>query len=101
MSGGAFTRARNGRAIDRAAIPDLPLADFRREIIEGTRQRERLSALFGGPCSSGGARLWAVLASDQEGVLRLGSTVVPGDSSLEVPGWPSCFRSPWVRSLTG
>ncbi len=80
MNSPVFVRARNGRAIDRAAIPELPLADFRREIIEGARQGERLSALFGTPDSSGAARLWAVLASDQEGVLRLGSTVVPGDS---------------------
>src|SRR5262249_23460508 len=41
---------------------------------------ERLSALFGCRRQSGGIALWAVLASDREGVLRLGTTVVSGDS---------------------
>jgi Ni,Fe-hydrogenase III large subunit len=80
VSSGAFTCTRNGRALDRAAIAELPLADFRREIIEGTRRDQRLSALFGSPRPSGGTQLFAVLASDQEGVVRLGTNVVSGDS---------------------
>jgi Ni,Fe-hydrogenase III large subunit len=80
VSGERFLRARNGRAMARAEVPELPVEDFRREIALGVARDERIAALFGARHASGAVELWAVLASDHDGILRLGTTVVRGDS---------------------
>ena len=79
MSGRLVT-SRNGRALARADVPELPLEDLQREIVDAVAREERLVALFGSPHPSGAVALWAVLASDREGLLRLGTAVVTGDA---------------------
>jgi Ni,Fe-hydrogenase III large subunit len=73
-----FVKTRNGRALDRSAVPDLDLASFRAEIERAIARRARLAALFGAAHPSGGVALWAVLADDHDGWLQLGTTLVSG-----------------------
>lgn len=75
-----LVETRNGHALPRASVPDLPWLDLRAEITRGVERGERLSALFGCPHPSGGVALLAVLAADHDGVLRLGSALIEGES---------------------
>jgi Ni,Fe-hydrogenase III large subunit len=72
--------ARNGRAVARGDVPELGFDALRREVVEAVKRDERLVAFFGAPHASGAVELWAVLASDHEGVLRLGRARVTGES---------------------
>lgn len=80
MIAGEFLQTRNGRAVDRNDVPDLSLDTFRTEIIYAVAREERLVALFGCAHPEGAVELWAVLASDREGLLRIGKTRISGDS---------------------
>lgn len=75
-----LVETRNGHALPRARVPKAPWLDLRAEITRGVARGERLSALFGCPHPSGGVALLAVLAADHDGVLRLGSAVIEGES---------------------
>ena len=88
MTGPEFLRTRNGRSVARADVPDLPLPLFRAEIIAAVAREERLVALFGRSHPSGEVELWAVLASDPEGLLRVGTSRVSGDSYPSIT--PEC-----------
>jgi Ni,Fe-hydrogenase III large subunit len=70
----------NGRAIDRAAIPELPIEDFQRAILDGVDREHRVAALFGSSDAEPSiVNLYVVLASDQQSRLRVGRTRVTGD----------------------
>jgi Ni,Fe-hydrogenase III large subunit len=87
MSGGSVPSAPadglavigNGRAIERAALPELSLGDLQREILAAVEREQRVVALFGS-AEPGGVRLVAVLADDRNGRLRLGQARVTGDA---------------------
>jgi Ni,Fe-hydrogenase III large subunit len=71
----------NGRAIDRASVPELSLHEFQRAILAGVERDQRVVALFGMADTTGAAvRLFVVLADDQQSRLRLAQTRVEEDS---------------------
>jgi Ni,Fe-hydrogenase III large subunit len=71
----------NGRAIDRAGIPELSFDDFRRTILDGVAARQRVAALFGAAVPEAEAvQLYVVIADDHASRLRLGVTTVHGDT---------------------
>jgi len=69
----------NGRATPRAAVPELSLADLQREVLAAVEREQRVVALFGS-AEPGGVRLFAVLADDRHGRLRLGQARAGGDA---------------------
>ena len=81
-------KTRNGRAVERGALPHLELEQLRGELERSIARGDRIAALFGAPHSSGGVELWAVIADDRDGWLRLGTTVVAGDRYPSLT--PSC-----------
>jgi Ni,Fe-hydrogenase III large subunit len=66
----------NGRAVARAEIPDLALADFQRAIATSVGRGQRVAALFGLPGDAESVVLYVVLADDEQSRLRLASTRV-------------------------
>jgi len=70
----------NGRAIDRAAVPELSLEEFQQAILAAVGRDQRVVALFGmldpDPAI---VPLYLVLADDQQSSLRLARTRVRGD----------------------
>ncbi len=75
MSASPLAQTRNGRALDRASVPQLGVAELRRAILEGTSQGCRVSALFG-IAAGDGVELVAVLADDTEATLRVATARV-------------------------
>jgi len=62
----------NGQAADLSACPVLPMARFRRAILDSVASGARLSALFAQPVAEAKAvRLMAVLARPESGDLAL------------------------------
>jgi Ni,Fe-hydrogenase III large subunit len=61
-------------------VPELPFDSFRAEIVAAISGGERLVAFFGSPREDGGVALWAVLAADRDGLLRVATAAVSGDS---------------------
>lgn len=78
-----FLSLRNGGAASRVDVPELSFEALRTEVVEAVHQDERLASFFGVPHASGAIELWAVLAADREGLVRLGRAVVTG------PAFPS------------
>ncbi|WP_394842303.1 NADH-quinone oxidoreductase subunit C [Pendulispora brunnea] len=78
----ALLSVRSGKAVERDAIPRLEFEDFRRAIVEAPSRRERVAALFGTPLQAReeGVELVVVLAFDEEGLIKVGSTVLSGDA---------------------
>jgi len=70
---------RNGQALPLREVPDLPLPAFREAVIQGVREGQRLACL----CADIERRLFAVLADDAAGALRVGRTQLDG------PRYPS------------
>ncbi|MGA2229341.1 MAG: NADH-quinone oxidoreductase subunit C, partial [Tepidisphaeraceae bacterium] len=71
----------NGRAIDRAGVPELETGDFQQAILNGLERGMRVAALFGVAEAAGaGVRLFVVLADDDQSRLRLAQTRVSGES---------------------
>ena len=67
----------NGRAIDRSAIPELPVEAFQQAILDAVDVGQRVASLFGVANPQGETvRLYIVLADDQESRLRLATTTV-------------------------
>jgi len=60
---------RNRRTIPWPAVPCLPVAEFRRAVLEAAAADWRLVALFGMPDGDRETRLVAVLADDHQGEL--------------------------------
>ena len=79
MSGALFAPCRNGVAMPMQDVPDLGFAEFRDQIIQGTSAGKRLACL----CADADLRLYAVLADDRAGTLRIGRT------RLDQPRYPS------------
>ncbi|MBI2393945.1 MAG: NADH-quinone oxidoreductase subunit C [Deltaproteobacteria bacterium] len=69
-------KVRNGRAFARADVPAIPVDEWRRAILARVAEGDRLVALFGTDGGEQGVQLWAVLAADRAGVLRLGTTTI-------------------------
>jgi Ni,Fe-hydrogenase III large subunit len=80
MNAAGFVRLRNGQAIPRASLPELPFADFRRTVLDAVAAGQTVPALFGDTSEGGGVRLYAVLADRARASLRLGSTRLEGDA---------------------
>ncbi len=71
----------NGRALARAAVPELALPDLQREILDAVAREQRVVALFAGADPDAETvRLYVVLADDRHGRLRLGRARIAGDS---------------------
>ena len=68
MNDALFAPMRNGQALPLAQVPDLTLAEFRASVIQGVRSGKRLACL----CADQELNLYAVLASDSEGLLWAG-----------------------------
>ena len=70
----------NGRAIDRAEVPELSFDDFQQAILAAVQLQQRVVALFGmlDPDPEI-VPLYLVLADDQQSLLRLARTRVRGD----------------------
>ena len=56
--------------IARERIPAVPVAEFRRGILDGVAAGGRLVAYYGAPQESGAVRLMAILADDRRGELQ-------------------------------
>ena len=74
-----FTVVRNGQAVLRGQLADLPFADFRRIVVDLVAGGHRIAALFGDE-ADGGIDLYAVLADAGRSVLRVGKTRLEGDA---------------------
>jgi Ni,Fe-hydrogenase III large subunit len=75
----AFLSLRNGGIVPRNRVPELALPDFRNAILSAVATGDRVSALFGD--SAGDAvDLYAVLADDSRGLLKVGKTRLTDDS---------------------
>lgn len=71
----------NGRAMERAAVPDLSLAEFQDAILDAVDSGHRVASLFGVPGEKDGfVRLIVMLADDQQARLRLAGTCLSGDA---------------------
>jgi Ni,Fe-hydrogenase III large subunit len=71
----------NGRAMDRALVPQLPLELFQQVIVDAVARDLRVVALFASPDKTPeSVILYVVLADDQQSRLRLACTRVVGDS---------------------
>jgi Ni,Fe-hydrogenase III large subunit len=81
----------NGRAIDRAAVPELSLDEFQQTILIAARRDQRVVALFAAadpdPTT---VPLYVVLADDQQSSLRLARTRVRGDGYASLT--PHCSQ---------
>jgi Ni,Fe-hydrogenase III large subunit len=70
-----------GRAIERAAVPELSLEEFQKAIVSSVEHGQRVASLFGmAGADAATVDLHVVLADDQQSRLRLARTKVTGDS---------------------
>jgi Ni,Fe-hydrogenase III large subunit len=69
----------NGSSVPRSSVPELPLFDFQRLVLDSVAAGRRVSALFGHPRGEG-IELCVVLAADDDGQLELARAVVDGGS---------------------
>ena len=76
---------RNRRAIPLAQVPDEPIAEFRRTVIDAVRREWRIVALFGAPENRESIRLFAILADDRRGELGATSALVTGQYPALTP----------------
>ena len=65
----AFAPLRNGQAIARESVPEVPFADFRATIVDAVASGKRVAALFGHD-TGGGVELYALLADSRRALLR-------------------------------
>ncbi|HEU4383069.1 MAG TPA: NADH-quinone oxidoreductase subunit C [Anaeromyxobacteraceae bacterium] len=79
----------NGEAVEAAAVPLLPLADFQQIAADVITAGGRPAAWFGRPGPGGKVLLTAVLADDPAGRLGLLSTLVQGSVPSLTPECPS------------
>lgn len=84
MSGSKFTSSLNGRALPLKDVAELPLEEFREEIIHGCKSGQRLAVL----CADESLRMFAVLADDAAGVLWIGRTQLDQPRYASIT--PSC-----------
>ena len=84
----------NAARIQRSAIPVLPTAEFRQNVIESVNDGARIGALFGQRLESGGVRLTAVLAQGRRGELLVAGTEV-GHAYPALT--PDCAAAHWFE----
>lgn len=79
-----FAAVRNGMAIPRERIPDIPLASFQRAIVAAVARGQRVAALFGDApfheTKNGPVDFYAVLADAPNALLHVGKTRLEGES---------------------
>jgi Ni,Fe-hydrogenase III large subunit len=78
----------NGETADRADIPVFSVSQFREIIINETSSNARITSMFGMPGSGGQIRLFAVLAEDSTGALKILSADVKGSYAALTPDCP-------------
>jgi Ni,Fe-hydrogenase III large subunit len=78
MNTDGFTAARTGQAIASRQIPEMPLVDFHRSIVDSVNSGQRVAALFG-DATSGRVDLYAVLADSTRGLLHIGKTTLESE----------------------
>jgi len=70
----------NGRAIERASIPELAIRELQETILDGVEQGRRVVALFGAATEDADAvHLYLALADDHDGRVYLGSALLRED----------------------
>src|SRR4051812_15605832 len=75
-----FARTRNGTAIPLGKVPELPLEDFRRIVLDAVSDGGRVAALFGHLDSvSGVVGLYVVVSDSRRSQLHVGRTTLPSD----------------------
>ena len=82
-------KMRNAQSVPLSGIPRLAIGEFRVEVLRAVREGGRLCAFF-----HHGGRLWAVLACDESGLLRLVSGEVQ-DSYAALT--PECPQAHWFE----
>lgn len=82
---------RNGESALIAEIPCLSPDAFRDDVLRSVAAGGRISALFGAPWGEG-LRFFAVLASDEEGTMKVVSAVVKEDFPSLTPECPQAHR---------
>jgi Ni,Fe-hydrogenase III large subunit len=78
MNGSGFTILRTGQAIPRAQIQPVSFDEFRRTIVDAVAGRQRVAALFG-DAQTEKVDVYALLADNTRGVLRVGKTTLDSD----------------------
>ena len=81
MNATKLLEVRTAQAVPRGRIPCLPFAEFRRSVVEGVEDGQRIAALFGdAPDPPGDVDVYAVLADGARGLLRVCRTTLESDS---------------------
>jgi Ni,Fe-hydrogenase III large subunit len=76
----SFVSIRTGQAVPREQVPKVPFDQFRRAIIDGVRNGQRVAAFFGdASSSSGGVDVLAVLSDGARSLLRVIATRLDAD----------------------
>ena len=64
----------NARAIERSAVPELPIAQLQEAILTAVAAGQRVASLFAARCAEAeSVRLYVVIADDRQSRLRLAS----------------------------
>jgi Ni,Fe-hydrogenase III large subunit len=80
MNHDSFAVVRTGEAIPRGQIPQVPFDEFRRTIVDGVEDGQRVTALFGdAPATADNVDLYVVLSDSTRGVLRVGRATLDSD----------------------
>jgi Ni,Fe-hydrogenase III large subunit len=80
-AGTDFAALRNGQAVARTAVPELPFAAFRRAVVDAAAGGWRLAAFFGhAPDPVGPVEVHVVLADGAAGLLHLARTRLEADA---------------------
>jgi Ni,Fe-hydrogenase III large subunit len=80
MSDNGFAILRTGQAIPRGQIPQVSFEEFRRAIVSGVADGQRVAALFGdAPTSTDRVDLYVVLADSAQGLFRVGKATLDSD----------------------
>jgi Ni,Fe-hydrogenase III large subunit len=74
----AFATLRNGEAIARGAVPELPVSAWRSAVLDAVGAGARVCALFATQPEAGSAEMTAVLARDAAATLEVARTRVAG-----------------------
>jgi Ni,Fe-hydrogenase III large subunit len=72
----ALLRTRNGRAIERGAVPRLAIEEFRRAVLDAVARNWRVCALFGVPAEDDRVQLVVAMANDTDATLHVGTAIV-------------------------
>jgi len=89
MNHNGFATARPGQALPLGQVPHVPIADFRRNIVDALAAGQRVAALFGdAPDSTGNVELYVVLSDSTRALLRVGRTTLDSDRFLSLT--PEC-----------